>query len=315
MDGSSRLLRLLSLLLSQHVWSGADLADRLGTTARTVRRDVARLRALGYAIESAPAAGGGYRLGARARLPPLLVDVNEATAIVMGLRLASPRTGGALDGVAGTARRKLDDVLPTVVRDRVRAFDDITLRVQGRAAPVTDPAVLAIVAAACHGTEGLRFCYRTHAGADDDRSVVPYRVVHNGRLWYLVARDTTHHGWRSYRVDRITAPVLTGHRHVIDDPPDAATLVSQGTTVDAWEIQALFRLHLEVADAIARFPASVGIVTADGPHHSLLAVGANDLASLVSFAAGLTFDFEVLEPVELRSALAAHARRLAVRHS
>jgi predicted DNA-binding transcriptional regulator YafY len=315
MDGSSRLLQLLSLLLSQQVSSGADLADRLGTTTRTVRRDVARLRALGYQIESAPATRGGYRLGAHGRLPPLLVDVAEATAIVMGLRVASATADGALDGVAGAALRKLDDVLPGVVRDRVRALNDVTLRLQGRAAPVTDPAVLAVVAGACHRSDGLRFAYRTHTAGAGERSVIPYRLVHDGRRWYLVARDTSHRGWRTYRVDRISAPALTGHRHVIDDPPDAAILVSVGTTVAAWDIRAVLRLHLEVADATVRFPASVGIVTADGPRHSLLTVGANDLEALVSFAAGLTFDFDVVEPPELRSALAAHARRLARHHS
>ncbi|TYR53667.1 helix-turn-helix transcriptional regulator, partial [Streptomyces parvus] len=205
LETSARLLRLLSLLQTHRDWSGADLADRLGVTPRTVRRDVDKLRELGYPVNAARGTGGGYQLGAGAELPPLLLDDEEAVAVAVGLRTAA---GHGIEGIGESSVRalaKLEQVLPNRLRRRVGALGAFTVpMLHGQDASVVDPGLLTELAAACRDAERLRFAYRTHGGDSSRRTVEPHRLVCTERRWYLVAWDLEREDWRTFRADRIT---------------------------------------------------------------------------------------------------------------
>ncbi len=186
LETSARLLKLLSLLQLHREWRGADLADRLGVSTRTIRTDVDKLRSLGYPVDATPGAAGGYRLGAGAALPPLLLDDDEAVAVAVGLRTAA---GGSVTGIEETSVRalaKLEQVLPSRLRHRVRSLHAVTVPVPGFG-PTVDAEVLTALAAVCRDHERLRFDYRSHRGTASRREVEPHRLVHAGRRWYLVA--------------------------------------------------------------------------------------------------------------------------------
>src|SRR6266511_595833 len=216
LETSARLLRLLSLLQARRDWTGADLADRLGVSARTVRRDVERLRDLGYPVHATRGTDGGYRLGAGAAMPPLLLDDEEAVAVAVGLRTA---TGGAIAGIEETSVRalaKLEQVLPSRLRRRVNALQTYTVRIPPDSpVPTVEPAVLTVLAACCRDHERLRFDYRDHDGSASVRTVEPHRLVNWGRRWYLVAWDVDRRDWRTFRVDRIAPREPTGPPHGI----------------------------------------------------------------------------------------------------
>ncbi|RCV50191.1 helix-turn-helix transcriptional regulator, partial [Marinitenerispora sediminis] len=197
LETSARLLRLLSLLQTHRDWTGAELADRLGITTRTVRRDVEKLRTLGYPVHAAPGVAGGYRLGAGAALPPLLLDDDEAVAVAVGLRTAAGGTVAGIEESSVRALAKLEQVLPSRLRHRVTTLHAVTVAVPDSGAAVA-PDVLTAIAAACRAHERLRFDYRDHAGQPSVRDVEPHRLVHTGRRWYLVAWDTD----RGRRVQR-----------------------------------------------------------------------------------------------------------------
>lgn len=226
---STRTLRLLSLLQTHRYWPGAELADRLGISARTLRRDVDRLRELGYPVHAQRGVDGGYQLAAGASLPPLMVDDEEAVALVVGLLAA---TQGAVEGIAESSLRvlaKIVQVMPARLRRRVEALRTMTVPAgwAGTARPGIDPAVLTAVALACRDSEYLRFSYTAANGEHTSRHVEPHRLVSLSRRWYLVAYDLTRHDWRSFRVDRLTAPHGTGSRFHPRDMPaaDAAEFV------------------------------------------------------------------------------------------
>ncbi|SPT58193.1 Proteasome accessory factor B [Actinomadura madurae] len=203
LEASARLLRLLSLLQTRADWTGAELAERLQVSVRTVRYDIGKLRDLGYPVHAVPGAAGGYRLGAGAALPPLLLDDEEAVAVAVSLRTAA---GGTVTGIEETSVRalaKLEQVLPSRLRRRVGALHDYTTRLTP-GGPTVSADVLATVAAACRDHRRLRFGYRKHDGSETARDVEPYRLVHTGRRWYLTAWDVARDGWRTFRVDRLT---------------------------------------------------------------------------------------------------------------
>ncbi|MFD7834058.1 helix-turn-helix transcriptional regulator [Streptomyces sp. NPDC059761] len=211
-DTTARLLRLLALLQTRREWAGLDLADRLGVTVRTVRRDIDRLRELGYPVDSARGHGGGYRLASGTDLPPLLLDDDEAVAIAVALRTAA----GGLTGIEETALRalaKLEQVLPRRLRGQVTALQGsvagITWEDRG---PRADPALLATLAVACRDHEVLTFDYTTRHGASSSRRAEPCHLVASGRLWYLLAHDVAKDDWRVFRLDRISDPTPTGRR-------------------------------------------------------------------------------------------------------
>ena len=188
-ETSARLLRLLSLLQTPREWTGAELGARLGVSPRTVRNDVEKLRELGYPVLATRGPAGGYRLGAGAAMPPLLLDDEEAVAVAVGLRTAA---GGAVAGIEEASLRalgKLEQVLPSRLRHRVSSLQSVITPVPGVAGPLVDPDVLTAIAAACRVRERLRFSYVSHDGSASDREAEPYQLVNWGRRWYLVAFD------------------------------------------------------------------------------------------------------------------------------
>ncbi|KAA9151060.1 YafY family transcriptional regulator [Amycolatopsis acidicola] len=211
---SSRTLRLLSLLQTHRYWPGNELAGRLGVSVRTLRRDVDRLRALGYPVEAQRGVDGGYQLAPGAALPPLVVDDEEAVALVVGLQAA---TQGAVEGIAESSVRvlaKVVQVMPARLRRRVDALRAMTVPASwnGAADAGVDSGVLTTVALACRDSERLRFAYTAAKGQRSDRHVEPHRLVSFGHRWYLAAYDLERHDWRSFRVDRMRAPETTGAR-------------------------------------------------------------------------------------------------------
>src|SRR6266566_2428547 len=211
LETSARLLRLLGLLQTRRDWTSAELATRLDVTTRTIRNDMARLRALGYPIEARPGVAGGYRLGAGGSLPPLLLDDEETVAVAIGLRTAASGSIAGIEETSVRALAKLQQVLPSRLRHRVTAFQSYALPMPSRG-PQADPEVLTVIASACRDHERLRFDYRTHSGATSPRSVEPYRLVNDRRRWYLVAWDVDRDAWRTFRADRIQPPTPTGSR-------------------------------------------------------------------------------------------------------
>jgi predicted DNA-binding transcriptional regulator YafY len=312
LETSARLLRLLSLLQSRRDWTGPDLAGRLAVTTRTLRRDVDRLRRLGYPVEAGSGPAGGYRLGIGAALPPLLLDDTEAVAIAVGLRTAS---GGPVTGLAEAAEAaltKLERVLPARLRDRVDALTSSTVALTG-SGPAVEPAQLVVLARACRESEQVRFGYLDGHDRRTERLVEPNRLVSTGRRWYLVAHDTTRDDWRTFRVDRIEAATATGRRFTRADPPDLAALVSRSIAVAPYTWQARVRVRAPSADVAALVPPTVGWVEESGTE-SMLHVGAEDLDRLIAHLIALRHPFEVLEPPELRQRIREIATGLLAQH-
>src|SRR4029077_20381340 len=214
---SQRLLRVLTLLESRRDWSGADLAQRLEVSTRTIRNDMVRLRSLGYPVGAAPGVAGGYGRGAGSALPPLLLDDDEAVAVAVALRSST----GGLAGIEETSVRalvKLEQVLPSRLRRRVNALSAYTVPV-AFPGPTVEPQLLSTIAAACRDAEVLRMDYRKHDGTESTRSVEPYRLVHMGRRWYLVAWDRDRRAWRTFRVDRLQVRSPNGPRFTPREAP------------------------------------------------------------------------------------------------
>ncbi|MFB6527070.1 MULTISPECIES: helix-turn-helix transcriptional regulator [unclassified Streptomyces] len=257
-DTPVRLLNLLSLLQTPREWPGSELAERLSVSPRTIRRDIDRLRDLGYPVEATLGAVGGYRLVAGTAMPPLLLDDEEAVAIAVGLRAGA---GHAIEGVEEASVRalaKLEQVLPARLRHRVSTLQNATLPLtRGDGATVT-PATLTTLAGAVTGREKLRFGYRAGDGAESKRLVEPYRLVSTGRRWYLVAYDLGREDWRTFRVDRVSDPLATGARFTPRELPagDAAQLL----------VRSMSRAQPEL-DLDVTFEAPADFVTARLPSH------------------------------------------------
>ncbi|WP_327366532.1 helix-turn-helix transcriptional regulator [Streptomyces sp. NBC_01217] len=313
LETSARLLRLLSLLQTHRDWSGADLAERLGVTPRTVRRDIDKLRELGYPVHASPGTGGGYQLGAGARLPPLLLDDEEAVAVAVGLRTAA---GNGVEGIGETSVRalaKLEQVLPDRLRRRVSALNTFTVPLfRGSGASTADPDVLTELAGACRDSERLRFAYRDHSGSVSRRTVEPHRLVCTERHWYLVAWDVDRADWRTFRADRITPTPPHGPGFVPREPPaeDLAAYVSKGISTTVYATHAVIRLRTGIEHAAERISPASGVLEAEGPDSCLLRTGAASLDVLVLHAMMLGIDFEVVEPPELNDAIGAARDRL-----
>lgn len=302
LETSARLLRLLSLLQAHREWSGADLADRLGVTPRTVRRDVDRLRELGYPVNASPGTGGGYQLGAGAELPPLLLDDEEAVAVAVGLRTAA---GHGIEGIGETSVRalaKLEQVLPNRLRRRVGALNAFTVpMLRGPQSSTVDASVLTELANACRDSERLRFEYRDHGGSATRRTVEPHRLVCTERRWYLVAWDLDRGDWRTFRADRITPKPPHGPRFAARTPPaeDLAAYVSKGVSTHAYAAQAVIRLHTSAELAAEFVGPSDGVIDAVDEKTCLLRTGAASLDVLVIHVMLMGVDFDVIEPQEL----------------
>jgi predicted DNA-binding transcriptional regulator YafY len=246
---SSRTLRLLSLLQTHRFWAGPELAGRLEVSERTLRRDVERLRELGYPVDSVRGVEGGYQLGAGATMPPLTVDEDEAIAMVVALNGAAQLTSGTLSEASVSALSKVVQVLPPKLRRRAEALRSVTDDSPFAEAPAVEADVLAVVAQATRDTERLRFTYRARggegAGSDVRRHVEPHRLVTVGRRWYLLGYDLDRQDWRSFRLDRLSEPFGTRSRFRSRDIPggDAAGYVRKGLSRN--ETRAIVRALVE----------------------------------------------------------------------
>lgn len=314
LETSARLLRLLAILQTRRDWTGPELAGRLEVDVRTVRRDIDRLRNLGYPVEASVGVGGGYRLAAGANVPPLLLDDDEALAVAVGLQVGAGRALAGMEEAAAQALVKLTTVLPARLRHRLDAIDAATVAVPADSpAPVVDPAILATVAAACRDHDRMRFDYQAHDGTAASRLVEPHRLVTWGRRWYLVAWDLGREDWRTFRVDRME-PRTTGPRFEPRPLPadgDVAAFVSRGVSGAAWRHRARVTVHAPAGDVVERINPAVGVVEAVDDRSCTLLTGADSLDVLAVHLGMLGFDFDVVEPPELVEHLRALAERYA----
>lgn len=302
---SARLLRLLSLLQVRREWAGAELADRLGVGERTVRRDVDRLRLLGYPVRSRPGVAGGYQLEAGTAMPPLLLDDEEAVAVAVSLRTAA---GGSLTGIEETSLRalaKIEQVLPHRLRHRVTSLERYTVPIphQRRVVAPVDADVLARLAAACRDHDRLRLEYRSERGETSTRHVEPDRLISWGAArWYLLAWDLDRDDWRTFRVDRIRPLGAPGPKFLPREPParDVAAWVAERLGTRVWSVQAEVRVDAPAAQVRER---TGGLVEAIDDRTSRLTLGATSLAGVALWLGVLDADFTVISPPELRGEL------------
>ncbi len=313
LETSARLLRLLSLLQSRRDWTGTELADRLDVGLRTVRRDIGRLRDLGYPVDAAPGVAGGYRLGVGAGLPPLLLDDEEAVAVAISLHTATTGSVAGLEESALRALTKLQQMLPSRLRHRISAFHATTVPLTGPGRDQADPELLTAIAAACRDQRRLRLRYPGRDGVRV-RDVEPHHLVHTPRRWYLLAWDTGPGDWRTFRVDRIQPPLgPSGARFTPRPLPagDAAAYVSQVISSAPYRYQARILIHAPAAAVARRSSPAAGRLEAVDEHSCVLHTGSNSLDELALYVAIKGFDFDVLDPPELISVLRELSGRLA----
>ncbi len=307
-DTTQRVLNLLNLLQSRPVWSGPELAERLGVTTRSIRRDVERLRTLGYPVLATQGVGGGYQLGRGKALPPLLLDDEEAIATAVSLRLAA---GGTVAGASEAAVRtlaKLDQVLPARLRAEVRALHDAISTLDGARIEIDADALL-VLARACRDTVRTEFDYLARDRTPSSRRVEPYQLVATGRRWYLMAFDLDREDWRTFRLDRITDPRPTTWRFTRREHPDPVAHVQQAVSSSPYQHRARVLLHAPLAVARERVYPTSGVLEAVDADTCLLLSGADHLHALALHIGLLGLDFEVLEPPELQAAVSDLARR------
>lgn len=309
---SSRTLRLLSLLQTHRHWPGEELADRLQVSPRTLRRDIDRLRELGYPVEANRGVDGGYRLAAGAALPPLVVDDDEAVAIAVGMQAAAQGAVAGIEESAVRALTKVVQVMPPRLRRQVDALRAVTEPVAWGAptAPVVDPAALIAVAQACRDSERLEFGYTARSGDPTSRHVEPHRLVPVGRRWYLMAYDLGRHDWRSFRLDRLTAPRSTGIRFRTRELPaaDAATFVRAGIETQPSSHSVEVRIHAPASVVQARIGRWATTEPIDD-EHCLLRMTADTLDWPAMALGSIGAEFTVLAPNELVEHLREWAAR------
>lgn len=307
---SARLLDLLGLLQGRRDWSGAALAQRLAVDVRTVRRDVDRLRELGYRVDASAGQGGGYRLGNGAQLPPVLLGDDEAITVMLALRAASGSVAG-LDAISQGLMAKLDHLLPTRLRSRLRAFDDIAVSLPGRAV-LAEVEALALVAAACRDRLRLRLAYVDREGRRSERRLEPLQLVHTGRRWYLMAFDLGREDWRTFRMDRVADPVLDGSGFAPRTPPDEpARFVARAIANAPAPFQLRVRLRGSMAELAESVPCWCGRLEALDDGHAVLEIGAASVDGIVSLLALVGRPFEILDAPPWRPQLDAALAQLA----
>jgi predicted DNA-binding transcriptional regulator YafY len=310
-DTAARLLALLSLLQSRPEWSGTELAARLGVSARTIRNDIDRLRELDYPVDATRGAAGGYRLGAGGKLPPLLLDDEEAIAVAVGLRAATGITG--IEESSARALAKLEQVLPSRLRPTVAALATVVDRAPENtgtdaADPEVDPAVLAAIAAAIRDTEWFRFDDR-----GTPRLVEPYRLLSWQRRWYLVGRDPSSGEWGTYRADWIEPRMPTRRRFSPTLLPggDYTAFAMRTIAASGWNVHARLRIAAPAEAVLARINPTVGVVEAVSETESVLVTGADSLDTIAAYIGMLGMDFTVESPAELRTLLRTYSERYA----
>jgi predicted DNA-binding transcriptional regulator YafY len=309
---SSRTLRLLSLLQTHRFWPGGELADRLGVSPRTLRRDVDRLRELGYPVDAHRGVDGGYQLAAGAALPPLVVDDEEAVALAIGLRVAADGAVAGIEEASVRALAKVAQVMPPRLRRRVETLMAVTVPGVWSRRPAADVDALTTLAQACRDEERLRFGYTAHRGEVTARHVEPHRLVWLGGRWYLVAYDLDRHDWRSFRLDRLDAPRHTGARFRPRPLPadDAAAFVRAGIgTLPA----GAHRVEALVAAPAPAVRAEIGrwaTVTPAGPDSCRVTIAADSFDWPAFGLAALGAEFTVVGPPEAVAFMRGWAERL-----
>ncbi|MFD1824239.1 MULTISPECIES: helix-turn-helix transcriptional regulator [Mumia] len=311
LETSARLLALLGLLQSRPAWAGADLAERLDVTPRTIRNDVDRLRDLGYPIDGARGPAGGYRLGPGAKLPPLLLDDAEAVAVAIGLRAAHGITD--IEESSASALAKLEQVLPHRLRRRVEAITDtVSAGPVNTDSNVEDPKIapetLSRIADAIRDEERLRLTYE-----GERLDVEPYRVITWQRRWYLVAREVRTARWRALRVDwaEISAmpqPRFAPRPMAVDD---YTTFVVREIASGGWSVHARITVLAPAEEVRSRINDAVGVVEEVDEHTSVLVTGADSIEILAVYVGMLGLDFRVDSPPELIDHVRLLGRRYA----
>jgi predicted DNA-binding transcriptional regulator YafY len=301
-DTPARLLQLLSLLQTPREWPGGELADRLGVSRRTVRRDIDRLRELGYPVQATMGADGGYRLVAGKAMPPLVLDDDEAVAIAVGLRAGAGHAVEGVDEASVRALAKLEQVLPSRLRHRVSTLQAATTPLTSGDGASIAPETLTVMASTVAGRERLRFAYRAADGTESRRVTEPYRLVSTGRRWYLVAYDLDREDWRTFRVDRVSEPFATGARFAPRELPtgSAAEYLRQSMQrrQETYEFTVTFA---EPADFVAaRVPHWFGTPEPLDDRSCRLRATTGDAVQWLAFRlAMLGCEFTVQEPAEL----------------
>jgi len=316
LETSARLLALLGLLQSRGHWSGQELSERLDVGQRTVRKDMDRLRQLGYPIDAVRGPAGGYRLGDNGRLPPLLLDDDEAVAIAVGL--------GAVTGVRGIeeasalALTKLENVLPSRLQRRVTALHEATSTGPantGRnvADPAVDPALLTDLATAIRDHEAIRFFYREPIAGEVAVTAHPYRLVSWQQRWYAVARDAASQRWRVFRVDWMTLRV-PGAGRFVPDPlfgEDYTSFVLREVAFSGWAVHTRIRVDAPAAEVLSRINPTVGVVERVDDDHCVLVTGGDSVEIVAVWIGMLGLDFHITDP----PALVDHVRALVARYA
>jgi predicted DNA-binding transcriptional regulator YafY len=319
---AARLLSLLSLLQSRREWSGAELAAHLAVTPRTVRNDMARLRELGYAVQGIRGGGGGYRLGAAgAALPPLLLDPDEATAVAVGLRTGVGCIIGGMEETSLRALAKLEQILPSRSRLRVRNLNRYTVPLPtNHPMPIIDPTLLTQMAGLCHQRERLRFSYAaSRPGAELARDsltrhdVEPYRLTNRQHRWYLLGYDLTDNRWAVFRVDQMHPRSPTGPRFAPRDLPDRdiANYIADHIDQPISPHTAIVTLHAPAEDLIGQIAPAEGTIEPVDEHTCTLHVGAQSLKTIALAIGRLDVDFTIVTPPELRQEVSDLASRYA----
>jgi len=313
LETSARLLKLLTLLQSRRHWTGAALSERLEIDRRTVRRDVDKLRALGYPVHASSGLGGGYELGQGSRVPPVLLSDDEAVVVAVALRAATGSIGG-MEETAAQVLAKLEQLLPTRLTKRVGALDAVmsTLPTEGPRAPAE---TLAVLAGACRDAEAVALDYCDRHRHQTRRTLEPLHLVHAVRCWYLVAWDLGRAGWRTLRVDRISAPRRTGQRFVPRQLPEPlSTFVAHALTRAPQRYQLRLRLHGSVGALAKKVPRWAGLLEPESDTTSWLHVAADSMEHLAAclLTCGAPFELDGAPPylAELRRTLERVQRQL-----
>ncbi len=311
LETSARLLRLLSLFQSRRYWPGADLAARLDVTTRTLRRDVDKLRTLGYPIHSTSGLEGGYQLGNGSEMPPLLLEDDEAVAVAIALRsLAASGAVSGMEQASVGALAKMEQLLPKRLNRRVEALHSMVVMAVGQPSSVSAK-VLSSVAAACRQNELLHFRYRSHDGTATTRDVEPYRLVYTGTHWYLLAWDSVREDWRTFRVDRIEDRLTAGRRFTPRELPakDIAAYVKRRVW-NAAPNHASIKLHAAASDVASNIPQYLGKLVPIDSRTCMFEVNTASFEHLAMHLGWLGVDFEVTAPPEL----VKHVRAVAARY-
>ncbi|MEH6421085.1 helix-turn-helix transcriptional regulator [Pseudomonas sp. CGJS7] len=305
---STRLLRLLSLLQSRRHWTGSELCERLEVDARTVRRDVDRLRELGYPVQASTGVGGGYQLAAGASLPPLLLDDDEAVAMVVALRSATASVARIEDTAVGLLG-KLDQLLPARLRRRVSALYSVTLSLSQRD-DGPDVETLTELAGACRDHRLIELHYSDRGGRASQRIIEPLRLVSSGRRWYLLAWDRSREDWRLFRADRIQSAECGGGFTPRKFPEDVAAYVQRSISQVIQGDVLRARLHGSAESLAASLPPWCGVLEHIDEHSCLLHVRGETPEEILALLALTGVEFELLDGEEHRPKLRAVAERL-----